>query len=74
MIFDESNDYHIEKTIDKENNLIEHELDKLSINKLNDQENETSNETPKDLYDPNLPKSWKYAHSHPKDIIIGDTS
>ena len=24
--------------------------------------------------DPSLPRDWKYAHSHPKDQIIGDPS
>ena len=32
VIFDESNDYHIEKTIDEEENLLQNELDKLDIN------------------------------------------
>ena len=46
----------------------------MNINELNAQEDETSDETPKDLQDPNLPKSWKYAQSYLKDLIIGDTS
>ena len=48
MIFDESNDYHIEKNVNEEENLLQNKLDKLDINKLNVQENEISNKTIKD--------------------------
>ena len=54
MVFDESNDYHIEKNIDEEENLLPNKLDKLDINESNVQENKISNETPKD---PNLSKN-----------------
>ena len=30
-------------------------------------------ETSKDNLDTSLPKDWRYASSHPKELIIGDT-
>ena len=40
------------------------------------QENEVSNseENNEEIQDHELPKNWRYAYSHPKDLIIGDTS
>ena len=46
----------------------------MDINESNFQENDVIDETPKEPQDSNLPKNWKYAQSHPKDLIIGDTS
>ena len=43
VVFDESNDHHIEKNIDEEENLLQNELDKVDINESNIQENKISN-------------------------------
>ena len=74
VVFDESNDNHKEKNVEEEENLLENELDKLDINESSFQENDVIDETPKEPHNPNLPKNWKYAQSHPKELIIGDSS
>ena len=44
---------------------------------INDSKNEVSQqiqEESKDVKNSDLPKEWRYAKSHPQDLIIGDIS
>ena len=82
IVFDESLATGSEKIDDEEDtNIIEKDLEKLNIEVSSDHEQEAKdNESHKDddinndHNDIDLPRDWRYAHSHPKDLIIGDPS
>ena len=74
VVFDESRNQN-NHPIEEEENIIEdkleEKLDDLRLNENNLEEN-VVNDTSKKYLDTSLPKDWRYASSHPKEIIIGD--
>ena len=75
IVFNESrsqNKYSIEEDENILEDKLEEKLDNLSLNENNLEENKVDNTSKKDL-DTSLPKDWRYASSHPKELIIGDT-
>ena len=71
MIFDETIKNLKKRRLEEEENLLEYELDELNLNDINTQEIDKIFE---DQEDSSLPKLWKYAQNHPKELIIGDSS
>ena len=72
MIFDESNHKSLYRNIEDDENLLEDKA--IDSNDHIDQEKGIDNsENNEEIQDENLPKSWKYAQSHPKYLIIGDS-
>ena len=51
---------------------LEEKLDDMSLNE-NNLEEKVVDETSKEDLNASLPKDWRYASSHPKELIIGDT-
>ena len=74
VVFNKSNSSSITKNLDDDEDLLKSRINKI---KLNDDKNlkEQSNnheETVRGPQDLSLPKDWKYAGSHPKELIIRD--
>ena len=74
IAFDESNSSHLEKNIEDDENILESELSKINEYLIQEDEANNLEETSREQQDQELPKSWKYTHSHLNDLIIGDTS
>ena len=53
---------------------IEDKMEDLHINDKKIESSQQIQEESKDVKNSDLPKEWKYAKSHPQDLIIGDTS
>ena len=74
VIFDETNRYV--SSVDDDDVIlgIEDKIKDLSINDKKTEPVEQVKEESKDVKMNDLPKEWKYAKSHPQDLIIGDVS
>ena len=75
VVFDKSRSQN-NRPIEEDENIfeekLEEKLDDLCLNKKKLKENIVDEISKEDL-DTSLPKDWRYASIHPKELIIGDT-
>ena len=64
----------LKKNIEDDENILKNEVNKMNEHLIQEDETNNLEETFKEQQDHELSKSWKYIHSHPKDLIIGDIS
>ena len=52
------------------------DMEKISLkdSPIQEDKQKPNGEVQKDEVEPSLPKDWRYATNHPKDLIIGDVS
>ena len=74
VIFDETNRFVPSVDDDDVSPDIEDKMEDLYINDKKIESSQQIQEESKDVKNSDLPKKWKYAKSHPQDLIIGDTS
>ena len=74
VVFDESNSSYLRKDTEDDEGILENKINKLNLNESSNEENGTNNfkKITIEQQDQELHKGWKYAYSHPKDLIIGD--